>query len=235
MAEQNSLLKQPTPEGEWLSEEERSAMLSKSDDIRGLIAAAIILACCAILALFGCSQQPVAPSGNFLDPSVEPSDGPEGDEPAGADTVLVTSKYAEFQVDARGGSFDLKLESKEIRFEIPEGAVTDEVKITVTGTKYKIGKTELYIYDCGPDGLQFSVPIEIKQPVPSKLRNGEAILLYFDEKTDDGDGIGWESMGSAEILGSDAKLRIFHFSKYGISYTPDPTTNEEGNGNHHEH
>ncbi len=208
--------------------------MSEVDNQRGLVAAAIILACCAILALFGCSQLPVAPN---TDSSVNKfADDPFGD-PAESDTVLVATASTSLFVSPDCDSLQvllLKLQNKQIRLRIPVGALADTATISVIGTKYEIGKTELFIYECGPSGLQFQIPIDIQQPIPLELNGTEVTFLYYDETYNDGDGLGWEEIARSTATGAVVRFDIHHFSKYGISYAPDPVTNEEGNGNHHD-
>ncbi len=206
-------------------------MMSEVDNQRGLVAGAIILVCCAILALFGCSQQPVAPN---TDSSVNKfADDPFGD-PVENDTVLVASASTSKLVGPACDTIQLRLQNKKIKLWIPAGALSDTVTITVTGSKYKIGRTELYVYECGPNGLQFQVPIEIQQPIPLEWNGTEVTFLYFDETYNDGDALGWEEVASSIATGTVVRFDIQHFSKYGISYAPDPVTNEEGNGNQHD-
>ncbi len=205
--------------------------MSEVDNQRGLVAAAIILACCAILALFGCSQQPLAPT---TDQGVNKfADDPFGD-PVESDTVLVATASTSQLVGPSCDTIQLKLQNKKIKLWIPDGALSDTVTVTVTGSKYEIGRTELFIYECGPSGLQFQIPIEIQQPVPVEFNDTEISFLYYDETYNDGDGLGWEEVDRATATGAVVRFDIHHFSKYGISYTPDPVTNEDGNGNHQE-
>ncbi|MCC6961840.1 MAG: hypothetical protein IT585_01170 [candidate division Zixibacteria bacterium] len=206
-------------------------MMGEVENQRGLIAAGLILVCCAVLALVGCSQQPLSPASYSNDPldALSNTGGDNDGGPASVETTLVATASLSEAVGANGKVLRLTLDKRVIVFNVPKNALTETVTITITGSKYEIGEEEFYVYDCGPDGQQFLEPILLTQPVA--LTNGQPlVLLYFDDTLEDGDGIGWQVEDAGVSANGRGIFEIHHFSKYGISYTPEPSVNEEGFG-----
>lgn len=206
-------------------------MMGEVENQRGLIAAGLILVCCAVLALVGCSQQPLSPVSYSNDPldALSHIGGDDDGGPAAVETTLVATASLSEAVGTNGKVLRLTLDKRVIVFTIPKNALTETVTITITGSKYEIGKKEFFVYECGPNGLQFLEPILLTQPVA--MTNGQPlVLLYYDDTLEDGDGIGWQVEESGVAVNGRGIFHIHHFSKYGISYTPEPSVNEEGFG-----
>lgn len=205
--------------------------MGEVDNQRGIIAAGLILVCCAVLALVGCSQQPLSPTSYSNDP-LDALSNTGGDDDGGAvsaETTLVATASLSEAVGANGKLLRLTLDKRVIVFSIPKDALTETVTITITGSKYLIGKKEFYVYDCGPDGQQFLAPILLTQPV-AMVDGKPLVLLYYDDTLEDGDGIGWQVEESGVSANGRGIFQIHHFSKYGISYTPEPSVNDDGFG-----
>lgn len=193
-----------------------------SQGVTGII---ILLLCCIALLLFGCSNNPTSPALNSTEDKAVIIGGANGDsdepgiDPFGSDTVFVASDTVTGLVSPEGGELVLHIQGKKVDFVIREGALADSVTISIIGSRYRVGRsTEFYVYECGPSGLQFAIPLELTQLI-NRSNGAAATLHYFDESYLDGDGVGWETIGVSHVLGGKGTFLLHHFSKYGISYS----------------
>lgn len=188
---------------------------------QGLAAIIILGLCCLAIIVFGCSGNVPAPTSPNDNSVINAGDGALRDrsfDPDRPETVFVAADTVSANLGANGGKFCLHIQGKKVEFNVPSGALQESVTITIIGALYKVGASELYVYDCGPSGLQFAVPLELTQLI-NKSDGAQAILWFFDESTTDGDGTGWESIGVSEVMGGKGVFLLHHFSKYGISYS----------------
>jgi hypothetical protein len=182
---------------------------------QGLAALMILGLCCLAIIIFGCSGNvPTAPSDNSVINSGLRDRAFDSDQP---ETLFVASDTVSGTIDSHGGELVLHIQGKPIMIAVPAGALQSAVTITIIGTRYKVGTQEFYVYDCGPSGLQFAIPLELTQLI-NKSDGAHATLWFFDESSSDGDGTGWESIGVSTVLGGRGVFLLHHFSKYGISY-----------------
>lgn len=194
----------------------------------GLAALIIFAVCCIAILLFGCSDNPMAPIVNSVDKPAVNNDPvrPEREkdkDPVTSDTVFIASGSVSGLITPQGNdTLLLHIQGKLVKFVALPGAVSDTVTISVTGSRFAIGQyKEFYTYQCGPSGLSFAVPLKLVQIV-NKSDGASAQLFYYDESLTDGDGIGWEYMNSTSVQGQLATFSLYHFSKYGISYSTNP-------------
>ncbi len=199
---------------------------------QGLAALIILLLCSIAIMLFGCAENPAAPTTNSIEKLVAASDTAVVDEqgPTSSDTVLIATGSVSGLITPEGNdTLLLHIQGKLVKFVALPGAVNDTVTISVTGSRYDIGvNKEFYTYQCGPSGLSFAVPLQLIQII-NKSDGASAQLFYYDESVTDGDGIGWEYMSSTSVQGKRATFSLHHFSKYGISYVPADPNTEIGN------
>lgn len=192
---------------------------------QGVIGLIILILCCIAILWFGCAENPAAPAmNNSQDKAVIIGDNNGGsDDPTvdllGLDTLFVDSDTVVGLVTSEGGELVLHIQGKKVDFVIKEGALADSVTISIIGSRYRVGRsTEFYVYECGPSGLQFSIPLELTQLI-NRSDGAAATLHYFDESYLDGDGTGWETIGVSHVQGGKGTFLLHHFSKYGISYS----------------
>jgi len=192
---------------------------------QGVTGIIILMLCAIAILLFGCSENPAAPAINSSEDKAVVVGGANGgsDEPAvdplGLDTVFVASDTVVGLVMPEGGELVLHIQGKKVDFVIPEGALADSVTISIIGSRYRVGRSiEFYVYECGPSGLQFAIPLELTQLI-NRSDGAAATFHYFDESFLDGDGIGWETISVSHVQGGKGTFLLHHFSKYGISYS----------------
>jgi hypothetical protein len=149
----------------------------------------------------GCSQNAVAPVQDDLN---QPRLGQ-------LNSNLATDKTVSGLIGPKGGLLLVKLDgSLPTVFRFPAGALKVETLITIRGYLLGSPRGTLAVYDCGPDGTVFDVPVELTQPMPPN--KAEASLLYFNEKS-----MQWELQETSTVKNGSALFHIYHFSKYGIS------------------
>ncbi|TFH58220.1 MAG: hypothetical protein E4G91_09610 [Candidatus Zixiibacteriota bacterium] len=115
---------------------------------------------------------------------------------------LIGPKGAVLQLNLRG--------SLPIVFRFPAGALKVETLITIHAYILQSPFGNFMLYDCGPDGTVFDVPVEVLQPEPRGTTT--ASLFYFNETS-----MQWELQETSRVLNGTALFHIYHFSKYGIS------------------
>lgn len=191
--------------------------------------------------LFGCAENPAGPTlitsdkttadvGALSGDNDEPKDKDKDSD--ASDTLFVAADTVSGLITSAGGELVLHIQGKMVEFVVPAGALADSVTISIIGSRYRVGQaTEFYVYECGPSGLQFAIPMELTQLI--NRSDGAAVsFLYFDESFLDGDGIGWETTSVAHVQGGKGTFLINHFSKYGISYVANDQNQEITNENH---
>jgi hypothetical protein len=122
------------------------------------------------------------------------------------DEVLAVSQL----IGPKGGVIVLSPKgSSPITFRIPAGALLEDKLITVRSFTERTPSGVLAVYDCGPDGTVFLLPIEVVQPVTGK---SAASMYYFNPQS-----LKWELQETSAVKSGAALFHIYHFSKYGIS------------------
>jgi hypothetical protein len=200
---------------------------------KSVLKAGLAVLGCASFMVFavGCSTDaPVAPgtmsnstenafkAAAFAD-SIMRAAGPSG-LAAGSDLdYLKDSEYylcdaaTKTKIDAAGGELKIQLDNDEIFFVVPAGALNTEVEIEIVGFKFRTPYGDVWIYGCGPDGLEFSVPMWVDHPIDKQ--DGEAAaLIYIDEEHQN---IQLELEQVAPAQDGKVLFNIHHFSKYAIS------------------
>lgn len=131
--------------------------------------------------------------------------------PSKDDPFFVADACAKEVFGANGGKLKIQLDNKELFFVIPKGALAGEVEIEICGWKFATSERDVFIYECKPSGLEFSVPMWIDHPV--KSQDGEyAVMFYNGEKTHT-----WLLEQISPVSKGTTKFEIHHFSKYGVS------------------
>lgn len=126
-------------------------------------------------------------------------------------SYFVADAAASLVVGEQGGTLKLQLENEEVYFEVPAGALSQTVEITIWGFKFRTPFGDAFLYDCSPDGLQFALPIQVTHEFG--LNQGVwSVLAYFDDVTGE---MSIEQV--SRVINGKAKFQINHFSKYGIS------------------
>ncbi len=114
-------------------------------------------------------------------------------------------------IGPKGGILQLNLNGyMPVVFRVPAGALDEPTLITISALVVKSPGGEFVVYDCGPDGTVFNLPLQLLQPEPPGVTI--ANLFYFNETTSK-----WELQETSRVIGSVALFHIYHFSKYGIS------------------
>lgn len=207
---------------------------------QGLAALIILLLCSIAIMLFGCAENPAAPSAfnnssekTFVDiPDSDDVDEDDGINPFAAETVFVAADTTYFLAGPDGATSRIFIQGKKVDFLVNPNALDDTVTIAIIGMRYRIGRTtDLYIYECGPEGLQFNIPLELTQLI-DRPDGSIATLSYYDDSVDDGDGIGWETVAPSIVSDGKGVFFLHHFSKYGISYVSGDPNTEIGNETH---
>ncbi len=161
----------------------------------------------------GCTSNAVAPSTD--NPSLSTLDWLNSSPTTGqADRCpipFITDRIVSGLIGPKGGVLQVKLDgSIPAIFRFPQGALKTETLITIQATVLETPSGSLVVYDCGPDGTVFDVPLEVTQPEPPG--KSAANLFYFNETS-----MQWELQETSPVQHGCAKLHIYHFSKYGIS------------------
>ncbi len=113
-------------------------------------------------------------------------------------------------VGVSGGLLEITVDGLAVSIDVPKGAVSEDVDITVDAKVVKTLLGPIYLFDFGPDGLIFNTPITLRQPMPASQRY--AFLYYFNPDTKL-----WELQQAVKVVNGYASFSIYHFSKYGIS------------------
>jgi len=114
-------------------------------------------------------------------------------------------------IGSQGGVLQVKLDgSTPAIFKFPKGALKTETLITIHASVLQSPYGDFVVYECGPEGTVFDVPLEVSQPMPPS--KSAASLYYFNETT-----MQWEVQETSTVQHGAAKFHIYHFSKYGIS------------------
>ncbi|MEW5995588.1 MAG: hypothetical protein AB1744_14490 [Candidatus Zixiibacteriota bacterium] len=116
------------------------------------------------------------------------------------------------EVDDGGGSLKIQLDNEEIFFIVPEGALDQNVEISIHGYKFSTPDGNVFLYECLPSGLVFQEPMWIEHPV-SNLADGEYAGLFYSGD----DGTLWSFEQVSPATNGWALFEIHHFSMYGIS------------------
>jgi hypothetical protein len=167
----------------------------------------------AMTLIAGCSSNSVAPTtennnqnvADWLDSNLGTGQADCGPGPAMMD------KTVSGLIGPKGGVLQVKLDgSLPAVFRFPAEALKVETLITIRASVVGMPSGSVVVYDCGPDGTVFDVPLEVVQPEP----NGKsaASLYYFNEKLSQ-----WELQETSPVKDRNALFHIYHFSKYGIS------------------
>lgn len=126
--------------------------------------------------------------------------------------VIVGSDNDAQTIGPAGGTLNLHIDTEDIVFVVPAGALDSNVTIVITGYKGvdQFGKVN-FQYDCLPSGLSFNQSMVLYQPWPF---GGTYVKSYF--KSDDPDAV-WTLEEISAVANDMTTLHIDHFSKYGIS------------------
>lgn len=187
-----------------------------------VLLAGLFLFAFGALFLTGCSQSPVDNSqqDNSLasvqaleDVIQSPSlvRGPVVVDPE-PEPVIVGSDADAQLIGPNGGTLNLHIDTEDIVFVVPAGALDSNVTIQITGYKGvdQFGKVN-FQYDCLPSGLSFNQSMVLYQPWPF---GGSYVKSYF--KSDDPNAV-WTLEEVSAVVNNMTTLHIDHFSKYGIS------------------
>ncbi|MFH1687778.1 MAG: hypothetical protein ABIE70_09690 [bacterium] len=129
----------------------------------------------------------------------------------GNDSWAVSSDEQSVEVGSGVSTLRLTLDGQDVSVLIPRGAAPIGTVITISGTKYVTPQGECYIYDCAPEGIVFSTPLQITQPInrPEGCLSG---LFWWDPARRV-----WILQEVSRINSRMVTFEIYHFSKYGIS------------------
>jgi hypothetical protein len=110
---------------------------------------------------------------------------------------------------AEGGS--IATESGNAVLNISKNALPADTEISVA-VEAATADTETSVYDFGPDGLQFLVPVELEIKYDGTPGDGEkAALAWYDEATSK-----WVEVENSSLHAGVVKAKITHFSKFSI-------------------
>ena len=127
--------------------------------------------------------------------------------------ITIVGNGADLQtIGPDGGTLNLHIDTEDIVFVVPAGALDSNVTISITGHKGvdQYGKVN-FQYDCLPAGLTFNQSMVLYQPWPF---GGTYVKSYF--KSDE-IGSDWTLEEVSAVVNQMTTLHIDHFSKYGIS------------------
>ncbi len=119
-------------------------------------------------------------------------------------------------VGKAGGTITLEFGAVTSTLKIPADAVCSSgggcvVKITATALFFNTPFGPVFVYDFGPDGLQFAKPCELK--VYGFTPNTTVQMFWLNPATNL-----WELQQQVKALAhGEVKFVVTHFSKYGIS------------------
>lgn len=162
--------------------------------------------------LAGCSsnatspeeQIPADPKASWFEASAKADDAYSG-------PIIDLGLDVDFlSVGVSGGLLAFTVDGLAVSINVPTGAVSENVDITVDAKVVKTLLGPIYLFDFGPDGLVFNKPITLRQPMPAGQRY--AFLYYFNPDTKV-----WELQQAVKVINGYASFSIYHFSKYGIS------------------
>lgn len=176
----------------------------------------VALITAALIFTAGCSTNTVNPTAvedqsklDWLNTFLAPTNGVQKTglpwDLATVDTTI-SGKF-----DSKGGKLELKLGDDRVEFQIDKNSVDSPTEIVVRCVKFNAPFGPFWMFDCGPDGTVFNVPIHVK--VDGDFGREYTILFYFNEETQL-----WEYeqvLTPGQV--SDGEFDIYHFSKYGIS------------------
>jgi outer membrane murein-binding lipoprotein Lpp len=165
----------------------------------------------------GCSQNAVAPGQddqNQAELDLLSSDITTGQ--ADRDRLRSQEETVSGLIGPNGGVLLVRFDaSTPTIFRFPQGALTAETMITICAHIEESPSGSLAVYECGPAGIVFEVPVEVTQPMPPDRTT--ASLYYFNENS-----VRWELQEMSRITNGVALLHIYHFSKYGIGSSQAP-------------
>jgi hypothetical protein len=141
-----------------------------------------------------------------------PPDSPP-DAPPDAPPVMAT-----MQVDSTGGTITT---TDGVKLVIPAGALTSMTTITITQLTNNVPNGAVSdVYELGPDGTQFAVPVELTLPYdPAKLASQpdtELAVAYIDSQSQR-HGAGWTVINPTDHTVS---ALITHFSPWAVFPSP---------------
>jgi hypothetical protein len=192
----------------------KGGYLKKSNHLNlNLMAVLCLLALSMMMLIAGCSSNTVAPTTDNNNQNIV--DWLDSNLGTGqADRIpgpTMMNKVVSGLIGPKGGIIQVRLDgSLPTVFRFPAGALKVETLITIRASILGAPSGSVVIYDCGPDGTVFDVPLEVVQPMPPS--KSAASLFYFNEKLSQ-----WELQEVSPVKGGTALFHIYHFSKYGIS------------------
>ncbi|MBD3298504.1 MAG: hypothetical protein GF341_07615 [candidate division Zixibacteria bacterium] len=192
----------------------------------------------SLLLVTGCGNSPVAPTSTILDDTDDSKDdltigdaqravefadsliSPDGSWAAGSDLEylkdspnFVDEEANKEEIGILGGAIKLQLDNEELYFVVPKGALDQRVEIEIQGYKLRTDDgRDVYLYECSPSGLRFSLPMKVDHPVSQNDGSPSVIFYKGDDLFD-----GWQLEQVSPVLNGSATFLIWHFSKYGIS------------------
>lgn len=199
-----------SPDRVWQKEGsvKRSSSLKRYVSLVGLLLTISL----SVVYLAGCSSNSTAPEelipsdpqANWFDVATNGNDAAKGPK------IEIEGDLDVLPVGIAGGELSFSVEGIAVELDVPAGAVSTDVEITVDATRIKTVLGPIYLFDFGPDGLVFDKPLQLHQPMPAGQRF--AYLYYYNPETK-----AWELQQSVRVVNGVAVFNIYHFSKYGVS------------------
>jgi hypothetical protein len=181
---------------------------------------AIVLAVAVGISIInGCEGQlPVSPADNQNNETI--FYGYQDLEQQWGKIVLIDggTEY-ETVIDATGGSVDLGDYDSIASFTVPANALDSQVTITSTPSTYLASIGAVYVFEFGPDGLQFNTSAELEFEMSAlELYNpNEADFIGADLYLYDVAAESWEIIDTdTDIADGEVDFDIDHFSRYAI-------------------
>lgn len=120
------------------------------------------------------------------------------------------------EVSAEDGA---DIETQGVAISIPGGALTEDTEVTLEvilpSGQPDADKLGSLIYDFGPDGTQFEMPVELTIDLNKALPEGmEAQMAWLDEDTDK-----WVPLEDSEVDGMTVTATTRHFTMFAIVLT----------------
>jgi len=130
------------------------------------------------------------------------------------------------RVDERGGIVELEY----VTLEIPEGAIGDEVKISISVVDSPVPIPDKYVqvsdvYQCEPNGMRFNKPIVLEISFDDMSDKPYLLLRLEDERDPD-----WEVVDSINSNRASARLEIDSFGFFVVVYEVQKAGSKEDAG-----
>ncbi|MBD3232336.1 MAG: hypothetical protein GF315_01285 [candidate division Zixibacteria bacterium] len=122
-------------------------------------------------------------------------------------------------VDEGGGNMEFEGDGYEAEFIVPDNAVSHWEKLWMEGQAYYTESGMVYIFEFGPEGLQFSesatllIEIEAIEDYDDDDEFVGAELSYYNPDKDEWETVEWDDDSDDDGY---YEFEIDHFSRYGI-------------------